>query len=113
MEVGEDGWIGEVDVVHLMATLGAGDVATTRMVVEEVVSAWIFILYFLDLMYSKVPVKVSQHKGKVGHLLVSLTELMPAFGISHGIYGFIVLSASHMTLTKYSTYLYQLNLYVI
>ena len=78
MEVGEDGWIGEVDVVHLMATLGAGDVATTRMDVEEVVSAWMFILYFLDLMYQSELCNISGNIQILFYFLcdISIRELI-------------------------------------
>lgn len=45
MEVDEDGWIGEVGEVRLTAILAIEDVATTKMVVEEVVSEYLFHIF--------------------------------------------------------------------
>jgi hypothetical protein len=46
MEVGEDGWIEEVGEVLLMAILAIEDVVTTKMAVEEVVSEYLFHIFF-------------------------------------------------------------------
>lgn len=45
MEVGEGEWIGGVAEVHLMVILAIEDVATTRMVVEEVVNVYSFDIF--------------------------------------------------------------------